>query len=144
MSPRGSGDSALRRAIERHARTSFSRASGPGGQNVNKVSTQVELRMALSALPVSAHKRDLIRERLSTRITAADDLRVVARRERSQRRNRVRVLDRMVELITDAMAEDPRRMASRPTASALRRRRVEREKISARKRARRAPAESDD
>ena len=133
----------VREAIERHGRVSFSRAGGPGGQNVNAVSTQVEVRMPVARIPVSARQRDLIRQRLATRLTAGDCLRVAARRERHQARNRALAVDRLVELIIDATTEDPRRVATRPGAGVRRRRRTERERLSGKKKARRRPSVED-
>ena len=133
----------VREAIERHGRVSFSRAGGPGGQNVNAVSTQVEVRMPVARIPVSARQRDLIRQRLATRLTADDCLRVAARRERHQARNRALAVDRLVELIIDATTEDPRRVATRPGAGVRRRRRTERERLSGKKKARRPPSVED-
>jgi ribosome-associated protein len=133
----------VREAIERHGRVSFSRAGGPGGQNVNAVSTQVEVRMPVARIPVSARQRDLIRQRLATRLTADDCLRVSARRERHQARNRALAVDRLVELIIDATTEDPRRVATRPGAGVRRRRRTERERLSGKKKARRPPSVED-
>ena len=133
----------VREAIERHGRVSFSRAGGPGGQNVNAVSTQVEVRMPVARIPVSARQRDLIRQRLATRLTADDCLRVSARRERHQARNRALAVDRLVELIIDATTEDPRRVATRPGAGVRRRRRSERERLSGKKKARRPPSVED-
>lgn len=133
----------VREAIERHGRVSFSRAGGPGGQNVNAVSTQVEVRMPVARIPVSARQRDLIRQRLATRLTADDCLRVAARRERHQARNRALAVDRLVELIIDAVTEDPRRVATRPGAGVRRRRRTERERLSGKKKARRRPSVED-
>ena len=133
----------VREAIERHGRVSFSRAGGPGGQNVNAVSTQVEVRMPVARIPVSARQRDLIRQRLATRLTADDCLRVAARRERHQARNRALAVDRLVELIIDATTEDPRRVATRPGAGVRRRRRSERERLSGKKKARRRPSVED-
>ncbi|MDA3005739.1 MAG: hypothetical protein O3B97_03675, partial [Actinomycetota bacterium] len=129
----------IRDAIQRHGRVSFSRAGGPGGQNVNAVSTQVEVRMPIARILVSTRQRDLIRARLATRVTADDALRVTARRERHQARNRARAIDRMVELILDAIAEDPRRRATRPGTGVQRRRREQREKQSRKKAQRRRP-----
>ncbi len=137
-------DARLRQAIARHGRLIFAKSGGPGGQNVNAVSTQVEVRVPVDALPVGPHKRDLIRERLATRITLDGWIRVVSRKERHQRRNRERAIDTLIALLLEAMHEDPRRVASRPTASALRRRRTMREKTSAKKRARREPPGRDD
>ncbi len=134
----------LRQAIARHGRLIFAKSGGPGGQNVNAVSTQVEVRVPVDALPVGPQKRDLIRERLATRITADGWIRVVSRKERHQRRNRERAIDTLIALLLEAMHEDPRRVASRPTASALRRRRTTREKTSAKKRARREQPGLDD
>lgn len=128
----------IRDAIERHGRVSFSRAGGPGGQNVNAVSTQVEVRMPVGRIPVGSRQRDLIRSRLATRVTGDDCLRVVARRERHQARNRARAIDRMVELVLGAIREDPRRVATRPGTGARARQRADRERLSARKRERRA------
>lgn len=133
----------IRDAIERHGRVSFSRAGGPGGQNVNAVSTQVEVRMPIVRIPVGSRQRDLIRARLATRVTADDALRVTARRERHQARNRARAIDRMVELILDAIAEDPRRRATRPGTGVQRRRREQREKLSRKKAERRRPPDAD-
>ena len=133
----------VREAIERHGRVSFSRAGGPGGQNVNAVSTQVEVRMPVARIPVSARQRDLIRQRLATRLTADDCLRVSARRERHQARNRALAVDRLVELIIDATTEDPRRVATRPGAGVRLRRRTERERLSGKKKARRPPSVED-
>lgn len=134
----------IRDAIGRHGRVAFSRAGGPGGQNVNGVSTQVEVRMPIARIPVGTRQRDLIRSRLATRVTADDALRVTARRERHQARNRARAIDRMVELIIGAVTEDPRRRATRPGAGVQRRRRVERERLSRKKSERRRPPAADD
>ncbi len=137
-------DARLRQAIARHGRLIFAKSGGPGGQNVNAVSTQVEVRVPVDSLPVGPRKRDLVRERLATRITSDGWIRVVSRKERHQRRNRERAIDTLIALLLEAMHEDPRRVASRPTASALRRRRTTREKTSAKKRARREQPGLDD
>jgi ribosome-associated protein len=133
----------IRDAIERHGRVSFSRSGGPGGQNVNAVSTQVEVRMPIGRIPVGSRQRDLIRSRLASRVTADDCLRVTARRERHQARNRTRAIDRMAELISEAIAEDPRRRATRPGTGVQRRRRAERDRLARKKSERRRPADAD-
>ncbi len=133
----------IREAVERHARVSFSRSGGPGGQNVNAVSTQVEVRMPIGRIPVGSRGRDLIRSRLATRVTAADELRVTARRERHQARNRALAVDRMVDLIVEATSEDPRRVPTRPGSGVRARRRAERERLSGKKKARRPPSVED-
>ena len=133
----------VREAVERHGRVSFSRAGSPGGQNVNAVSTQVEVRMPITRIPVGARARDLIRTRLATRVTAADELRVTARRERHQARNRALAVDRMVELIVEATTEDARRVPTRPGKGVSTRRRAERERLSGKKKARRRPSLED-
>lgn len=133
----------LRQAIARHGKFIFARSGGPGGQNVNAVSTQAEVRVPVDSLPVSTAKRALIRTRLATRITHDGWIRVVSRRERHQRMNRERAVDTLVALLLEAMKEDPRRVPSRPSKGAMARRRAMRERTSARKRDRRPPAHDD-
>ena len=99
--------------------------------------------MPISRIPVSARRRDLIRARLATRVTVADELRVTARRERHQARNRALAVDRMVELIMEAIVEQPRRVPTRPGRGVATRRRAERERLSGKKKARRRPSEED-
>ncbi|MBM3664613.1 MAG: aminoacyl-tRNA hydrolase [Actinobacteria bacterium] len=133
----------IREAVERHARVTFSRPGGPGGQNVNAVSTRVEVRMPIGRIPVGSRGRDLMRSRLANRVTSADELRVSARRERHQARNRALAVDRMVDLIVEATAEDARRVPTRPGAGARARQRRERERLAGKKKARRRPSEED-
>ena len=122
----------------------FIRASGPGGQNVNKVSSAVQLRFDVRA---SASLPDAVRERLlrlaRNRINSEGVLVVEARRFRTQERNREDARARLAALIARAAQAPKPRLATRPTA-ASKRRRVERKRRHAlRKRARRAPAEDE-
>ena len=106
----------------------FLRSSGPGGQNVNKVSTAVRLRFAVgstSLLPEDVRRRLIARA--GRRMTDQGELIIEARRFRTQERNRSDALQRLAELI-DAAWRPPRpRRATKPTLGA-RQRRLDRKK----------------
>jgi ribosome-associated protein len=100
-----------------------SRSSGPGGQNVNKVSTKVTVMLDVAASPnLSEAQRERIRERLATRVNSTGVLRVSSQKERSQSANREAAVARLVELLREALAEQaPRRPTRRPRAAKERR-----------------------
>jgi ribosome-associated protein len=120
------------------SRLSFraSRSGGPGGQNVNKRSTKADVRVPLEALPYDEATRDRLRQRLASRIVD-DELVATASTERHQLANRQAAEARLVELIADALDEDPERVPTRISRAVRQRRREDKARRAARKRDRR-------
>ncbi len=113
---------------ERELEESFIRSSGPGGQNVNKLATAVQLRFDVRHSPSLP---DDVRARLETlagrRLTRDGVLVITAQRHRTQERNRQDALDRLIELIRQAAVRPVPRRPTRPTKGS-RERRIESKK----------------
>ena len=102
---------------ERELEERFIRASGPGGQNVNKLSTAVQLRFDVRHSPsLPAGVRARLERLAGRRLTRDGVLIITAQRHRTQERNRQDALDRLIELIRHAAVPPVPRRPTRPTA----------------------------
>jgi ribosome-associated protein len=129
---------------EREIEESFVRASGSGGQNVNKLATAVQLRFDVRRSPGLP---DAVRERLERlagrRMTHEGVLVLNARRHRTQQRNREDALERLIDLIRRAATPPVPRRLTKPTAAARRRRLQAKSRRAAIKSLRAAPPPDD-
>jgi ribosome-associated protein len=108
---------------EDELRESFVRASGPGGQNVNKVATAVELRFdAMSSPSLPGDVKDRLRKLAGSRMTSEGILVFRAERHRSQERNRADALAKLVALLKAAAHKPKLRRPTKPTRASKERR----------------------
>ncbi len=119
---------------------SFVRSSGPGGQNVNKVSSAVQLRFdAARSDSLPADIRDRLLRLAGKRRTADGQILIEANRYRTQEQNRRDALERLIALIRRAAAKPPRRVKTKPTAASKARRVDEKKQRGQTKRLRKKP-----
>lgn len=123
-----------KRKLETEFAFSASRSSGPGGQNVNKVNTRVELRFSVfSSAFLTADEKQKIHIKLKNRINSEGELILTAQSERSQWRNREKVLAKFFELIETALTPTKRRIKTSPTSSSRIKRLENKKKMSLKK-----------
>ncbi len=130
------------RNFEPEFRFQASRSGGPGGQNVNKVNSKVELRFSIdeSGLLTDREKQILLRK-LKNRITDEGELILISQDDRSQLRNKELVILRFYELIEKALKPEKKRIKTKPTL-ASKKKRMEKKRIhSLKKQNRRTPDE---
>ena len=122
----------------REFKFSFARSSGPGGQNVNKVSTKATLRWpVLKSRSLAPRVRERLLAKYGHRVTAQGDLLITSQRFRDAGRNVADCLERLRKMLADVAAAPKTRKPTKPTPASVRRRLDEKRRHSRKKQLRR-------
>jgi ribosome-associated protein len=123
-------------------RFGFSRSSGPGGQNVNKVNTKTELRVSLAAIHgMSDRALARMRTLAGRKLMADGDVLLTADTQRTQESNRRACLEKLRDLISKALVEPKKRKKSKPSKAAKKRRLESKKRQAVKKKSRSWKAE---
>jgi ribosome-associated protein len=100
-----------------------SRSSGPGGQNVNKVNSRVELRFSITRSELlTEDEKEILLNKLKNKINSEGELLIVAQTDRSQLKNKEESIEKFYTLLTKALTPIKRRRATRPTKASIEKR----------------------
>jgi ribosome-associated protein len=117
-----------------------SRSRGPGGQHVNKVSTKVELRFDIpGSIQLLPEEKSILLAKLGKRVNKEGILVIVSEDERSQLKNRKKVIERFYELLEKALKPVKKRRKTRPTAASVENRLTKKRMVSEKKVRRKNP-----
>ncbi|MBI1309246.1 MAG: aminoacyl-tRNA hydrolase [Proteobacteria bacterium] len=108
----------------------FAATSGPGGQHVNKVATAMELRCKIKDLELPEAAEARLRAAAGKRVNSEGELVLVAKEHKSQERNRLEAIEKLVEFVLEAGKAPKKRRATRPTKGSKERRLVGKKKRS--------------
>ena len=131
----------IRKKLEQECTISASRSSGPGGQNVNKVNTRVELRFSLNQSNIlSEEEKERTLNKLKNRINSAGELVLFSESERTQSGNKLKVLEKFIKLLENALTPRKKRIKTSPSISSGLKR-LQSKKLNAQKKLLRKPPE---
>ncbi len=119
------------------------RSSGAGGQHVNKVSSKIELSFNVKdSLGISSREKELLLQRLAHKLTKERILILTCQETRSQHKNKQLILNRLFELLTQALQIQKKRKATKPTKTSIKKR-IQTKKINALKKSLRKKPNTD-
>ncbi|MBN2636882.1 MAG: aminoacyl-tRNA hydrolase [Prolixibacteraceae bacterium] len=131
----------IKKLLEQTARFSASRSGGPGGQNVNKVNTQVELRFSLAGTTLfTEEEKARLFEKLKNKINSEGEIILTSQEGRSQLENREIVIQKFFEAVEMALRVRRKRIKTAPSRASVRER-LEIKKINAQRKQMRKPPE---
>ena len=130
----------IKKLLENEIRYSTSRSSGPGGQNVNKVNTQVEIRFSITETAIfNEEEKSRILEKLKNRINSAGELILVSQQGRTQLENKELVTIKFFSVLESALRVRRARIKTTPSLASVKQRLESKKNISVKKQLRKPP-----